>query len=211
MLISGQINKKNIGRDVGILHEVNDQIDIIDPVTKWNARILNAVEVPGTVQEAFRQLRSGRPRPVEIEIPPETLAEVADIDLCGSAKKAESAPTKDEVEDAVAVLMEAERPVIWAGGGVHSSEASDELLALAEYLQAPVITTPEGKGAISDRHPLSIGVTRGRSTGQTRDALRMYFWERDVILAVGTRFAGVEALEGQRVVQIDIDEAGNRA
>ena len=124
LLISGQINKKNIGRDVGILHEVNDQIDIIDPVTKWNARILNAVEVPGTVQEAFRQLRSGRPRPVEIEIPPETLAEVADIDLCGSAKKAESAPTKDEVEDAVAVLMEAERPVIWAGGGVHSSEAS---------------------------------------------------------------------------------------
>ena len=206
LLISGQINKKNIGRDVGILHEVNDQIDIIDPVTKWNARILNAVEVPGTVQEAFRQLRNGRPRPVEIEIPPETLAEVADIDLCGSAKKAESAPTKDEVEDAVTVLMDAERPVIWAGGGVHSSEASDELLALAEYLQAPVITTPEGKGAISDRHPLSIGVTRGRSTGQTRDALRMYFWERDVILAVGTRFAGVEALEGQRVVQIDIDE-----
>ena len=79
-------------------------------------------------------MRNGRPRPVEIEIPPETLAEVADIDLCGSAKKAESAPTKDEVEDAVAVLMEAERPVIWAGGGVHSSEASDELLALAEYL-----------------------------------------------------------------------------
>ena len=206
LLISGQINKKNIGRDVGILHEVNDQLDIIDPVTKWNARIMNAAEVPGTVQEAFRQLRNGRPRPVEIEIPPETLAEVADIELCKPAESVASAPEKDEVEDAVTVLMHAERPIIWAGGGVISSGASKELLELAEYLQAPVITTPEGKGAISDRHYLSVGVTRGRSTGQTRDALRMYFWERDVILAVGTRFAGVEALAEQKVVQIDIDE-----
>ena len=206
LLISGQINKKNIGRDVGILHEVNDQLDIIDPVTKWNARIMNAAEVPGTVQEAFRQLRNGRPRPVEIEIPPETLAEVADIELCKPAESAASAPEKDEVEDAVTALMHAERPIIWAGGGVISSGASKELLELAEYLQAPVITTPEGKGAISDRHYLSVGVTRGRSTGQTRDALRMYFWERDVILAVGTRFAGVEALEEQKVVQIDIDD-----
>ena len=206
LLISGQINKKNIGRDVGILHEVNDQLDIIDPVTKWNARIMNAIEVPSTVQEAFRQLRNGRPRPVEIEIPPETLAEVADIELCKPAVAAHSGPEKDEVEDAVTVLMQAERPIIWAGGGVISSGASKELLELAEHLQAPVITTPEGKGAISDRHYLSVGVTRGRSTGQTRDALRMYFWERDVILAVGTRFAGVEALEEQRVVQIDIDE-----
>lgn len=206
LLISGQINKKNIGRDVGILHEVNDQLDIIDPVTKWNARIMNAVEVPGTVQEAFRQLRNGRPRPVEIEIPPETLAEVADIELCKPAEGAASTPEKDEVEDAVMVLMHAEKPIIWAGGGVISSGASKELLELAEYLQAPVITTPEGKGAISDRHYLSVGVTRGRSTGQTRDALRMYFWERDVILAVGTRFAGVEALAEQKVVQIDIDE-----
>lgn len=206
LLISGQINKNNIGRDVGILHEVNDQLDIIDPVTKWNARIMNAVEVPSTVQEAFRQLRSGRPRPVEIEIPPETLAEVADMELCKPAESAASVPEKDEVEDAVTVLMHAERPIIWAGGGVISSGASRELLELAEYLQAPVITTPEGKGAISDKHYLSVGVTRGRSTGQTRDALRMYFWERDVILAVGTRFAGVEALAEQRVVQIDIDE-----
>ena len=206
LLISGQINKKNIGRDVGILHEVNDQIDIIDPVTKWNARIMNAAEVPSTVQEAFRQLRNGRPRPVEIEIPPETLAEVADIELCKPVEQVESMPEKDEIEDAVTVLMQAERPIIWAGGGVISSGASKELLELAEYLQAPVITTPEGKGAISDRHYLSVGVTRGRSTGQTRDALRMYFWERDVILAVGTRFAGVEALEEQKVVQIDIDD-----
>ena len=158
------------------------------------------------MREAFRQLKNGRPRPVEIEIPPETLAEVADIELCKPAESVASAPEKDEVEHAVTVLMHAERPIIWAGGGVISSGASKELLELAEYLQAPVITTPEGKGAISDRHYLSVGVTRGRSTGQTRDALRMYFWERDVILAVGTRFAGVEALAEQKVVQIDIDE-----
>jgi acetolactate synthase-1/2/3 large subunit len=81
LVISGQIERDLIGVDRGMLHEVNDQMDTIRPVTKWAARILKPQDVPATVQEAFRQLKTGRPRPVEIEIPPETLAEEADIEL----------------------------------------------------------------------------------------------------------------------------------
>ena len=76
LVISGQIQKDLIGVDRGILHEVNDQMDTIRPITKAAYRIMEANEVPPVVHEAFRQLKTGRPRPVEIEIPPETLAEI---------------------------------------------------------------------------------------------------------------------------------------
>ncbi len=206
LVIAGQINRDNIGKDVGILHEVNDQLEIVRPVTKWRARALRAGEIPGVVQGAFYQLRTGRPRPVEIEMPPEALAEVGDIELYDPGAFDSSPGDEEAIEAAAGLLLEAKRPVIWAGGGVHSSGAWQELLDVAEYLQAPVITTPEGKGAISDRHYLSIGVPRGRSTGQVRDSLRKYFEGCDVTLAVGTRFATGEAPETQKVIQIDVDE-----
>ena len=70
LVISGQINRDNIGKDIGILHEINDQLDIIRPITKWSARVLEAKDIPGAIHECFLQLRTGRPRPVEIEVPP---------------------------------------------------------------------------------------------------------------------------------------------
>ena len=206
LVISGQINRDNIGRDVGILHEVNDQLDIVRPITKWRARVLRAKDVPGAVHEAFYQLRTGRPRPVEIEIPPEALAEEADVELLEPSSPSPAQGNARTIEEAAGLLLAAQRPIVWAGGGVHSSGAWQELLEVAEHLQAPVITTAEGKGAISDRHPLSLGVTRGRSNEQVQDALRGYFSTCDVTLAVGTRFATAEAPRDQQVVQVDIDE-----
>jgi acetolactate synthase I/II/III large subunit len=73
LMLSGQIPRDSIGRDIGLLHEVNDQQDCIAPVTKWRRRVLQVADVPAAVREAARQLRSGRPRPVEIEMPPETM------------------------------------------------------------------------------------------------------------------------------------------
>src|SRR4029450_11753682 len=66
LMISGQIPKASIGKDIGLLHEVNDQMDAIAPVTKWRKRILEVADVPASVREAMVQLRTGRPRPVEI-------------------------------------------------------------------------------------------------------------------------------------------------
>ena len=81
LVIAGQVEQDLIGVDRGVLHEINDQLDTIRPVIKWGRRILAAKDVPGSVHDAFHQLQSGRPRPVEIEIPPDTLAEEADVEL----------------------------------------------------------------------------------------------------------------------------------
>ena len=152
LVISGQINRKDIGKGIGILHEINDQLEIVRPMIKWSARVLEAKDIPGAVHECFVQLRTGRPRPVEIEIPPETLADMAEIELMEPGKFPASPVDLLAVQKAVELLSCANRTVIWAGGGVHSSRAWQELLEVAEFMQAPVITTAEGKGAISDRH-----------------------------------------------------------
>ena len=200
LVLSGQVQKDLIGFDRGILHEVNDQMDAIRPVTKAAYRIMEPAEVPGVVHEAFRQLRTGRPRPVEIEIPPETLAEVADIDLLEPGDYRREAASDADVERAASALAKARNPLIWAGGGVISSGASEALVRVAEHLQAPVMTTHEGKGAIPDSHYLSFGTLKSRAD-EFRDRLRDY----DVFLAVGTRFATAMLEHDAQVVQIDVD------
>ena len=200
LMVTGQIEKDEIGGDRGMLHEVNDQLDAIGPVTKWAKRMLDPAEVPEIVHEAFHNLKNGRPRPVEIEIPPETLAEVGEVELLEpEAPRPVSAPA-GQVEAAAEALIGAAKPLIWAGGGVISSEGSEALTKLAEFLQAPVVTTAEGKGAISDHHPLSLGALWLRN-----DTIARKEFGHDVILAVGTRLVTSQWLDGQKVVQIDID------
>jgi acetolactate synthase-1/2/3 large subunit len=200
LVVSGQIERDLIGFDRGMLHEVNDQMDTIRPVTKWAARILNPRDVPAIVHEAFNQLKTGRPRPVEIEIPPETLAEEAEIELLEPANPVRPAASPEQMAAGAEVLGNAKKLLILAGGGVISSEASEALQALAEHLQAPVLMTSEGKGSLSDRHALVLGTMRLR-----QDPLIDYIAKTDVILAVGTRLATPQMLSGQTVVQIDID------
>jgi acetolactate synthase-1/2/3 large subunit len=205
LIISGQINRDKISKDVGVLHEINDQMDIIKPITKWQKRILKANKISPGIKEAFLKIRTGRPRPVEIEIPPEALSDYSISQNYKQAKISNIIIKNKSLRKAAKILINSKKPVIWSGGGVHISEASKELLALAEYLQIPVITTAEGKGSISDKHFLSIGSPQGRSTGNSKDLLRNFFYTCDVILAVGTRFATAEAKSFQKVIQIDID------
>ena len=202
LVVSGQIERDLIGVDRGILHEVNDQLDTIKPVTKWARRILDPAEIPDVVHEAFYHLKTGRPRPVEIEIPPETLADVADVELREPEEYPHPASDPESSRAGARIMSEAANPLIWAGGGVISSGAQDALLRVAEHLQAPIITSAEGKGAISDRHPLSLGAQLLRN-----DPIAKAEPHFDAILAVGTRMANPAWLGGQRIVQIDIDPA----
>ena len=200
LVVSGQVQRDLIGKDVGILHEVNDQQDAIRPITKAAFRVLNAADVPAAVHEAFRELRTGRPRPVEIEMPPEALAESADVDLLEPGAHRREAASDADVERAARALAEAKAPIVWAGGGAVSSGASDALLRVAEHLQAPVMTTHEGKGAIPDSHYLSMGSLKSRA-----DDFRAHLAHHDVFLAVGTRFATTQLTHNALVVQIDVD------
>lgn len=202
LVVSGQIQRDLIGVDRGVLHEVNDQMDTIRPVTKWASRILKPQDVPAVVHEAFYQLKTGRPRPVEIEIPPETLAEEADIELLEPTHPIRPAASAERLQVGAEMLKNAKKLIVLAGGGVISSKASAALQKLVEYLYAPVVTTSEGKGALSDRHDLSLGAMRLRE-----DPLTDYIAQADVVLAVGTRLAYANILSGQTVVQIDVDEA----
>ncbi len=202
LVVSGQIERDLIGSDRGILHEVNDQLDTIRPVTKWAKRILEPAEIPDAVHEAFYHLKTGRPRPVEIEIPPETLAEVADVELREPEEYPHPAADAARVQTGAQILFESANPLIWAGGGVISAGAHEALQKVAEYLQAAVITTPEGKGAISERHPLALGAHWLRNDPVAKEEPGF-----DTILAVGTRMANPAWLNGQRIVQIDIDPA----
>jgi len=202
LLIAGQINTEFIGKSRGVLHEVEDQLSIVRSVTKWDANINDPQEIPNAIHEAFTHLQTGRPRPVAIDIPPETMAEIANIELREPGNYAPLAVDQDAVAEAAQVLTSAKNPVIWAGGGVISSEATDALEEVANHLQAPVLTTPEGKGAVSARHPMFLGTARG-AMDQLTDVLK----DSDVILAVGTRFATANPEDGQKVVQIDIDES----
>ncbi len=202
LLVSGQARTEEIGRDTGALHEVNDQLDIVRPVTKWAARMTSVAQVPHTVHEAFRMLKTGRPRPVELEIAWDTLSDEDDVELLESEDYAPISPDGRAVERAAAMLSQAERPLIWAGWGVTLSGATDILAMLAEHIQAPVITTAEGQGAISYDHPLCIGTPGWRFGPPERDVLVR---DADLVLAVGTRLGRSNLTNGHRIVQIDVD------
>ena len=199
LVVSGQIPRDMQGFNRGELHEVDDQLDCVRPITKWAARIDDPQAIPDGVQEAFRHLNTGRPRPVEIEMPLDTLAETVEIDLPEPEAYARLAPDRDSVARAARAVDAAERPVIWAGSGVFSSRASKELERLAEYLQAPVVASYEGRGSISDHSYLSLGALNLR-----RDGLDDFLDRCDLVLAVGTRLAR-PIFERQQVVQIDVD------
>lgn len=178
LCLTGQINSDLIGVGRGVLHEIPDQLGVVASVTKWAARATHPTMIPSLVAEAFRQLRTGRPRPVELEIPPDILQATAEVTLVEPFPIEHSAGDPDQLESAARALGQAQSPLIFAGGGVSRGEAEIELLQLAELLQAPVIPSRNGRGAISDRHYLA------QYSISTSELVR----QADVILAVGTRF-----------------------
>ncbi|MCH8101901.1 MAG: thiamine pyrophosphate-binding protein [Chloroflexi bacterium] len=199
LLIAGQTPRDTIGGNTGALHEVNDQRDTIKPITKWQGRALHVRDVPGIVAEAVRQLNSGRPRPVYIDLPPEAMLELDDVEIPEHAPVERITPPDSDIEAAAKLIAGASNPMIYAGSGVHLSAAHDELRSLAETYNLPVRTSRGGKGTISADHPLHLGAV---SPAWLRDG---GFPDPDVVLAVGTR-AATALFEGStQVLQIDVD------
>ncbi len=200
LCISGQIQSDLIEVGRGVLHEIPNQLEMIRSVTKWSGRAMTPEEVPGIVTEAFRQLRMGRTRPVEIEIPPDVLQAVGNVELMEPITPSRPSGDPDALEQAAKALGKAENPVIFVGGGILASEAWDELRELAEMLQAPVIMSSSGKGAISSRHYLA----------QNYHASMDLLSKSDAIFVVGTRFAQPvrsqwSPSEQHTIIQMDVD------
>ena len=203
LLISGQIRSDALGKGQGQLHEVEDQLDVFKSITKWNSRVTRAEEIPEAVHEAMRQLKTGRPRPVELEIPPDTLTATGDMDIIPSQEYPRSTAEPSDIQAAVQLLAEARKPLIIAGGGTLLADASQaNFMALAEFIQAPVMTTPQAKGIIPEDHQLAVGAHYAL-VGPSKHVLPGC----DLILAVGTRLLVRDAQikSSQKVIHIDID------
>ncbi|MFM8303517.1 MAG: thiamine pyrophosphate-binding protein [Actinomycetota bacterium] len=199
LLLAGQVNRAGIGRDLGLLHDVHDQLDIVRPVTKRAVRVLEADALGPAIHDAFTAMRTGRPRPTHVEAPPEAFMERATGSPLDPAGPAPTVPDPDSIAAAARALAAAERPLVVAGGGVVLADASVALREVATLLQAPVVTTREGKGAIDARHALAVG------TMWNNPRLRPVLEAADVVLAVGTRLQGFGFAPGTRIVQIDTD------
>ncbi|MGH8955159.1 MAG: thiamine pyrophosphate-dependent enzyme [Microbacterium sp.] len=201
LLIAGQIDSKAIGRGLGALHELPDQTGILERLTKWTGTARSADEIPGLVREAFAQLRSGRPRPVAIEVPPDVLAATSRAVAAENVAAAPLVPDEQQIRAAAALLAAAERPMIVVGGGVLASNASVALQALAEALEAPVLMTENGRGALDARHRLAFDSL----------ALRAFREDADLVLAVGTRFVSTFGTQvdtnGAPVILVNAEEA----
>ena len=182
LLIAGQVESYNINQGRGAVHEVVDQLDVLKNITKWSSAIMAPDQAPEAVHEAMRQLKTGRPRPVALEIPSDVLAQEGDVDLLEAEVFPKQSPIPSDVDQAVELLSGAKRPVIWAGGGINLADANEELTQLADKLNAAVIVTAEGKGAIAENHPQYVGpFYYGHGPGH------QLIPQADVILAIGTR------------------------
>ena len=199
-----QIPSADIGRGRGHLHEVVDQLSMFSDVTGWKARADTVGGISGLVRDAFAHMRSGNRLPAALEIPRDVLYSTDDGPILPPANVTSPVPDEKCLEAAGQAILEARRPIIWAGGGVIASEAWPELARLSECLQAPVVTTVAGKGAIPADHTLCLGATA------LHKPIEQYLAGCDLMLAVGTRFDALETSEWslqlpETLVRIDVD------
>lgn len=199
-----------VGRELGALHEVTNQIECFRPVCRMAEALAGAHEIPSTLAGAFALLRSGRPGPVAISIPNDLLGARIDVAAPAAGQGRRPPCHVADVEEAARRLELAERPLLIAGGGVVAADAADELRALARRLGAPVITTVMGRGAVAEDDPLWHAVL------PNKDASERPLRQADVILAVGCRFAA-RSTQGlllnlvfgpqQTLIHLDLDPA----
>ena len=208
LLIAGQIPRGAIGKNIGAVHEVIEQQSTVRPVTKWQRQARRPRDVPDAVFEAFRQMRTGRPRPVLIEIPPEVGVEREEVELRSPARISRIVPSRDDLQKAADVIGRSRMPLIFAGGDVARSDAEGALIKLAEATNIPVVTSSGGKGTIPDSHPLSYGSCFSpRGERQEMNQLYDVMQAADVVIGIGARFSlGNPGGESSTLVNINIDD-----
>ncbi len=183
---------------------------IAKPVAKWAVTVLEPGQVPYAFQQAFHLMRSGRPGPVLIDLPIDVqMAEIEfDPDSYQPLPAYKPAATRAQVEKALAMLNEAERPLIVAGGGIVNADASPALVEFAETIGVPVIPTLMGWGTIPDDHPLMAGMVGLQTAHRYGNAAML---ASDFVLGIGNRWANRHTgsvdvyTKGRKFVHVDIE------
>lgn len=206
LIVSAENPRAHAGQMRGNLHDLNDQLGMMRHLTKWNAQVNDVADIPAALNEAFRQMRAGRPRPTHVQIPIDVLAESADVEVTASPEGVRRRPMQEEIDAAARVIASAQRVVIYAGGGANQSGVAGVLTELAEALGAPVVTSTPGKGAIPGDHPLSFGVAFYGADPAILDL----FGGSEVGIVIGSKLGAQSTLDWslplpKRLIHIDID------
>jgi tartronate-semialdehyde synthase len=187
-----------------------DVARITEPVTKWSICVMEGAQVPWVFRRAFQLMRSGRPGPVHIDLPIDVQKEIIEYDpeFDAPLPVERAAPNQKAIERALDLMMEAERPVIIAGGGVVNAEASELLVEFAELTGVPVIPTLMGWGTMADDHPLNAGMVGLQTQHRYGNA---NFLRSDFAIGIGNRWANRHTgstdiyTKGRKFVHIDIE------
>ena len=212
VVITGQVGRESIGTDA---FQETDIFGITLPIVKHSYVVRDPRDMARIVAEAFHIASTGRPGPVLIDVPKDVGLEQFDYVPVepGSIKLAGYRPTVKgnprQINQALQLIQEAQRPLLYVGGGAIAAGAHAEILELAEHFQIPVTTTLMGKGAFDELHPLSVGMLGMHGTAYANFAVT----ECDLLIAVGARFDDrvTGRLDGfaprAQVIHIDIDAA----
>jgi acetolactate synthase I/II/III large subunit len=184
LLVTGQIDSSYLGKAKGFLHEAEHQRLMLSSLCRRVETVRRTEDIARAIISVAEDIRAGRPQPGAVEIPIDQQYRRAEVVVPGLRQDCAYVPGADAVAKVAEALSAATRPVLWAGGGVISSGAGPALLALAERLTAPVVTTIEGRGSIPEDHPLCLGALT------TSPPVEDIVSNADVVLAVGTRFQG---------------------
>ena len=187
-----------------------DIASISKPVTKWSTTVMEPAQVPRAFQQAFHLMRSGRPGPVLIDLPFDVqMGEIEfDIDTYEPLPVYKPAANRNQIEKALEMLNEAERPLIVAGGGIINADASDLLVQFAEISGIPVIPTLMGWGTIPDDHPLMAGMCGLQTSHRYGNATML---ASDFVIGIGNRWANRHTgspevyCKGRKFIHIDIE------
>ncbi len=194
----GQIPTPVLGKNYGSLHELPDQLAILSQLSKHAAGVYDAETAPETIHKAMTELVSGVPRPVSLEVPMDIwAADVSPDVVLPPIEKQLPALDEDAIKEAAKLLGEAERPLIFLGGG--AQDASEPIRELVDLVQAPFTSNRTGRGVVDDRHPLAASWPMAHE-----------LWKSvDVVVAIGTRFLPPQSGWGLdddiKVIQINID------
>lgn len=208
LFLTGQIHSSGIGKGCGLLHEIKDQTGFVRGLTKWNHLVSGPSDIAPSLDQAFKEIHHGRPRPVGIEIPHDFLSadapQVHEKQAASEEQPRTESFTLSEIEKAASLVNDARFPVLYVGGGIFATDATDHLRRLAEKLGTPVVMSDNGRGAIDDRHPLAMNALAGRAV----------FQHADLVVVIGSRFTDVltptaswPASGRTRFIHINIDDA----
>ncbi|MDK1018046.1 MAG: acetolactate synthase large subunit [Actinomycetota bacterium] len=208
--ITAQVSSAKIGLDA---FQETHTWGITMPVTKHNYLVTKIEEISSTVREAFHLASTGRPGPVLVDITKDALADEMEwhgpqeIDLPGYRPSVKGHPR--QVKAAIEAIINSERPVLYAGGGVIRAGASNELRAFAKQQNLPVVTTLMARGAVPDSHPLTLGMPGMHGTYTASTAMQ----RSDLLIAIGARFddrvtGDTEFFApGAKIIHVDVDPA----